>query len=82
MENEMAKSGRTTPSIAGKASRSLSSPNSSSTQKTLAGSVLAQSGTGKQTSGSVATTASKALTDGRSNKTTKTLAGSALTQKE
>ena len=78
----MAKPGRTSPRIASKASRALASPSASPTQKRIAGSVLAQSGAGKQTSRPVASTASKALTDGRSGKTTKQLAGSALTQKE
>jgi hypothetical protein len=77
----MAKSGQTSSRIATKASQSLSSGSSSPTQKSLAGSVLAQSGNGKQTSSAVATTAAKSLTDGRTNSTTRTLAGSALTQK-
>lgn len=77
----MAKSGQTSRSIATTASKSLSSGSASGRQKSIAGSVLAQSGTGKQTSSTVATQASKALTDGRSNTTTKKLAGSALTQK-
>jgi hypothetical protein len=51
------------------------------TQKSLAGSVLAQSGTGKKTSAGVAKEASKALTEGRTSATTKELAGGALSQK-
>ncbi len=77
----MAKSGNTSPRVASRASQALSSAGSSARQKSIAGSVLAQSGTSKQTSSTVATTASKALHDGRSNATTKALAGSALTQK-
>jgi hypothetical protein len=77
----MARSGRTSPPVATTASRALSSPSAGARQKSLAGSVLAQSGTGKQTSAPIATKASEALTDGRSNGTTKRLAGSALSQK-
>lgn len=77
----MAKSGQTSRPVARTASKSLSSPSAGSRQKSIAGSVLAQSGTGKQTSAPVATNASKALTDGRSSATTKRLAGSALSQK-
>lgn len=77
----MPKSGQTSPKIATKASQVLSSSTASARQKSLAGSVLAQSGTGKQTSADVATKAAKALDDGRSNSVTKRLAGSALTQK-
>lgn len=77
----MAKSGRTSAPVAATASKALTNSSASRRQKSLAGSVHAQSGTGKQTSSSVATTASKALTDGRSNTTTKKLAGSALSQK-
>ena len=79
--SSMAKSGNTSPRVATKAAQALSSSSSSARQKSIAGSVLAQSGTSKQTSPAVATKAAKALDDGRSNATTKTLAGSALTQK-
>ena len=77
----MPKSGRTSPPIATKASQALSSGSSSATKKSLAGSVLSQSGTGKQTSSTVATTAAKSLNDGRTGASTRTLAGSALSQK-
>ena len=77
----MAKSGQTSRGVASTASRSLSSSGSSATQKSIAASVLAQSGTGKQTSAAVATKASNALNDGRTNATTRKLSGSALSQK-
>lgn len=77
----MAKSGQTSRSMASTAGKALSNPGASAQQKSLAGSVLAQSGNGKQTSPAVAGTAAKALDDGRSNATTKSLAGSALSQK-
>jgi hypothetical protein len=77
----MARSGQTSRSIASTASKALTSSSTSAKQKSIAASVLAQSGTGKQTSHVVATKASKALTDGRSSATTKQLAGSALSQK-
>lgn len=77
----MARSGQTSRSIASTASKTLTSSATSARQKSLAASVLAQSGTGKQTSSIIATEASKALTDGRSSATTKQLAGSALSQK-
>jgi hypothetical protein len=77
----MAKSGQTSRSIASAAGKALNNPGASAQQKSLAGSVLSQSGNGKQTSPSVAEKAAKALNDGRSNATTKSLAGSALTQK-
>jgi hypothetical protein len=62
------------------ASKTLSNPGSSSVQKTLAGSVLSQSGTNKQTSKAVETKASSALKSGTSSSVTKSLAGSAVSQ--
>lgn len=62
------------------ASKTLSNPSSSSVQKTLAGSVLSQSGTSKHTSKAVETKASGALKSGSSSTVTKTLAGSAVSQ--
>ncbi len=79
---EMAKSEKTSSRVSHEASSVLRNPGSSSTAKSLAGSVLAQSRTNKETSTSVASKAAKALDDGRTNRVTKTLAGSALTQRK
>lgn len=62
------------------ASQTLRSPNSSAIQKSLAGSILAQSGTAKQTSKGIETKASNALKSAASSPKTKTLAGSAVSQ--
>lgn len=78
----MTKSEKSSPRVARAASEVLRSPSASPTAKSLAGSALAQSGTGKETSAKVATTAARALDSGRTSKTTKTLAGSVLTQKK
>lgn len=77
----MARNEKTSPGVASTAARTLQDPGASKTAKTLAASVLAQSGTNKVTSSRVAGVASSALQDGRVNATTKTLAGSSLTQK-
>lgn len=62
------------------ASKTLRSPGASTLQKSLAGSVLSQSGTGKQTSKAIETKASSALKSGTSSPATKSLAGSAVSQ--
>ena len=77
----MAKNEKTSGRVASKASDLLRSPSSSKAAKSIAGSALAQAGTGKTTSSKVATTAAKALDSGRTSKATKTVAGSVLTQK-
>lgn len=77
----MAKTERTSPSIASKAAKTLQDPNASKVAKTLAASVLAQSGTDKVTSARVAGIASDALQDGRTGSLTKSFAGSGLTQR-
>lgn len=82
MENEMAKNEKTSSRVSHTASGVLRSPGASSTAKSLAGSVLAQSRTTKETSATVASKAAKALDDGRTGRVTKTLAGSALTQRK
>jgi hypothetical protein len=78
----MAKKEHTSNRVATEASKTLHSPSASKTAKSLAGSVLAQSHTSKDTSAKVASKAAKALNDGRTSKTTKSIAGSALTQKK
>jgi hypothetical protein len=77
----MANRERTGSRIARTAAQTLRDAGASKTAKTLAGSALAQSRTGKETSKATATTAAKALQGGRSGTTTRALAGSVLTQK-
>ncbi|TBO32838.1 hypothetical protein EYS42_06610 [Aquabacterium lacunae] len=77
----MSKSEKTSARVATTAARTLLNPAASPTAKSLAGSVLAQSGTNKVTSARVAGIASSALHDGRTSAATKSLAGSGLTQK-
>lgn len=77
----MSKTEKTSRGVASTASQVLRNSASSATQRSLAGSALAQSGTTKTTSKVVAQTASRALDDGRSSKVTRSLAGSVLTQK-
>jgi hypothetical protein len=76
----MASSKQTGNKAATLASKTLQSTSASALQKSLAGSVLAQSGTGKQTSKAVETKASGALKSNTSSSTTKSLAGSAVSQ--
>jgi hypothetical protein len=77
----MAKSGRTSPSVATQASHVLNNPNASAVQRSLAGSALAQSGTAKRTSPEMASTAAKALDSPKSSTQTRDLAGSVLEQR-
>lgn len=77
----MSKSEKTSGRVATKASGILRNSSSSKSDKSIAGSALAQSGTNKTTSSKVATTAAKALDRPGTSKTTKTVAGSVLTQK-
>ena len=62
------------------ASKTLTNPHASALQKSLAGSVLSQSGTGKQTSKTIETKSSGALRNGQASSVTKSLAGSAVSQ--
>jgi hypothetical protein len=62
------------------AGRTLASGTASSLQKSLSGSVLAQTGTGKVTGKAMETKASAALQSNRSSPTTKSLAGSLVSQ--
>ncbi|QLQ28681.1 hypothetical protein H4W19_07475 [Pseudoxanthomonas mexicana] len=77
----MAKNEKTSTHIASKASAVLRSPNSSKAAKSIAGSALAQTGTGKTTSLKIATKAAKALDSNQTGKANKAIAGSVLTQK-
>lgn len=70
----------TSPAVAKKASAALAGRSTSTPTKSIAGSVLKQTGTSSGTSKKVATAAAKALKDGRTPKGTKSLAGSALAQ--
>lgn len=76
----MANSKQTSPRVATTAAKSLSSKTASPLQKSLAGSALAQSGTGKQTGKAMEAKASQAVQSGNTNATTKTLAGSLVSQ--
>lgn len=76
----MANSKQTGNKAATVASKTLRSTGASSLQKSLAGTVLSQSGTNKQTSKAMETKASGALKNPASSSTTKTLAGSAVSQ--
>ncbi|EET5802499.1 hypothetical protein FFI21_003319, partial [Escherichia coli] len=58
----------------------LTNPNASAIQKSLAGSALSQRGTSNQTSGQMEHKASSALDNPRSSKLTKQLAASVLAQ--
>ena len=62
------------------AAQTLNNPEASPIQKSLAGSVLSQTGTANQTSGELQTIASAALKDPSSDETTQTLAGSVVSQ--
>lgn len=66
--------------IASSAARTLSDPNASQIQRSLAGSALAQSGTSKVTSKGMETKASAALKSQTASATTKALAGSLVSQ--
>lgn len=70
----------TSGKVASAAGRALSNSKSSSIQRSLAGSALAQAGTGKVTSKSMESTASAALKNPRSSATTRQLAGSVTSQ--
>lgn len=67
-------------SVTKEAAKILGSESSSKIQKSLAASVVSQSGTKKQTGKSMETTASKVLKSPKYSDTTKKLAGSVLSQ--
>lgn len=71
----------TSSRVAKSASSVLSSPKTSQTSKTAAGSTLAQVDSNKTTSAKAATAASKVLRDGRTSAASKSAAGSALAQR-
>lgn len=66
--------------LASEAARTLADPSASKAQKRLAGSVLAQANTKKQTGSDVEDFAAMVLQSSKYGKETKSLAGSALSQ--
>ncbi|ELZ1717092.1 hypothetical protein SD909_004859 [Vibrio parahaemolyticus] len=66
--------------VASLAATTLQDPSASKTARTLAGSVLAQSSTNKQTGADLEEKASKVLRSSKYSEDTKTLAGSVLSQ--
>lgn len=66
--------------VASTAGRVLNSSSSSAIQRSLAGSVLAQTGNSKLTGKAMEAKASAALQSAKSSPTTKSLAGSAVAQ--
>ena len=62
------------------AARTLSNPNASAVQRSLAGSALAQAGTNKTTGKAMEAKASAALKNPNASPTTKQLAGSVTSQ--
>lgn len=71
---------QSSPNVGTKAAQTLSNKNSSDIARSLAGSVVAQSGTQKQTGAKMETKASKVLTSDKYSESTKALAGSVLSQ--
>lgn len=71
---------QTSPGVGTLAARTLQAPHSSQLQRSLAASVLAQSGTAKQTGAEMEDVAARALASTRSAEDTKTLAASLVSQ--
>ncbi len=71
---------QTSQKVASEASKVLRDPNSSATQKKLAGSAMAQAGSDKQTSSSMEKFASGVLKSDKYSDKTKSLAGTVLSQ--
>lgn len=68
--------------LASIAAKTLQNPNASKIQKSLAASVLSQTGTDKVTGSDMESKAAKALQSDHSAELTKTLAGSVLAQSD
>lgn len=79
---KMANKKQSSQDLASIAAKTLTDPNSSKIQRSLAASVLAQSGTDKITGSQMEAKAAKALQSEHSAELTKTLAGSVLAQSE
>jgi hypothetical protein len=73
---------QTTKQVASLAAATLQDPPASKTAKSLAGSVLAQFSTKKQTGADLEEKASKVLRSSKYSEDTKTLAGSVLSQSD
>ncbi|WP_293810383.1 hypothetical protein [uncultured Bosea sp.] len=71
---------QTSSDVAAQAAATLSDPNSSAIARSLAGSALSQSGTGRQTGAEMEDKASRVLTSTKYSEDTKALAGSVLSQ--
>ncbi|MDK7585097.1 hypothetical protein [Alcaligenes phenolicus] len=71
---------QTSSGVASLAGKTLGSSSASDVQKSMAGSVLRQSGTAAQTGKRIETKASSVMSNPRSAATTKTLAASAVSQ--
>lgn len=71
---------QTSKKMASKAAKKLTDPNSSKIQKELAGSVLAQYATGKETGAEMESKASEVLRSDKYNDETKGLAASLVSQ--
>jgi hypothetical protein len=78
----MANKKKSTPKISHLASSILRNPSSSEISKSLAGSVLSQTDSTKQTGGKLEDLASKVLNSNKYSEDTKSLAGSVLSQSE
>lgn len=76
----MANKKQTSSSVASQAAQILKDPNASKIQRSLAGSALAQTNTGKQPSVAMEAKAGTALQSDKYNDKTKTLAGSIVAQ--
>jgi len=71
---------QSSPKVAHLAGQTLADPHASATAKALAGSVVAQAHTGKQTGKEMETKASQVLQSSKYSEETKALAGSVLSQ--
>ncbi|WP_420103711.1 hypothetical protein [Bosea sp. (in: a-proteobacteria)] len=71
---------QTSSGLAARAAATLSDPNASAIARSLAGSALSQSGTGRQTGSEMEDKASRVLTSSKYSEETKALAGSVLAQ--
>ena len=77
----MAKNSKqTSPKMAAKAAKTLQNPSASATAKSLAASVLSQSGTGKQTGAKMEDKAARVLASNKYSAETRQLAGSVVSQ--
>lgn len=77
----MAKQEKTSPRVARVASKTILKKSASKIAKSVAGSALAQTRSGKTTSAKVAKPASSVLRDGKSGSAPRSVAGSVLTQR-